>query len=94
MGIKIKQYNNAVAELIQKRYLIQSQGGSNRYDFFEIARAVDTKQDNAVILSGHKAADTPQDKGLSLCGTRNIIDTTIDTTTDKSTLSIWARNEW
>ena len=86
MGIKIKQYNNAVDELIQKRYLVRSVDGGNHYDFYEVAQAVIPSQDNAV--------NTKEDKALYPCGTRNNTDTTIDTTRGNDALSIWARNEW
>ena len=86
MGIKIKQYNNAVDELIQKRYLVRSADGGNHYDFYEVANAVISSQDNAVI--------TKEDKVLYPCGTRNIIDTTINTTKDEDANNIWTRNEW
>ena len=42
MGIKIKQYNNAVSELIEKRYLIQNMTSANHYDFYETSKPVDT----------------------------------------------------
>ena len=77
MGIKIKQYNKAVNELIEKRYLVQSAEGGNHYDFYEVAKAVIPSQDNAVI--------TKEDKALYPCGTRNIIDTTTDNTDIENT---------
>ena len=80
MGIKIKQYNKAVNELIEKRYLVQSADGGNHYDFYEVAKAVIPSRDNAVI--------TKEDKALYPCGTRNNIDTTLNNT------NIRARNEW
>ena len=80
MGIKIKQYNNAVKELIQKRYLVRSADGGNHYDFFVVAKAVIPSQDNAV--------NTKEDNVLYPCDTRNIIDTTLDNT------NVWTRNEW
>ena len=36
MGIKIKQYNNAVKELIQKGYLVLVNKSSNIYNFYEM----------------------------------------------------------
>lgn len=72
MGIKIKQYNNAVAELIEKQYLVPAVSGGNHYDFFEVAKPLNTKQDNA--------DNTPQDNYLSPCGTRNTIYNTLNNT--------------
>ena len=48
-GMKIKQYNNAVKELIDKGYLVHIQGDS--YKFHEIA--VITKEDNVKIKENH-----------------------------------------
>ncbi len=56
-GIKIKQYNNAVSELIEKGYLVFV--GGNKYEFREIPvdtkgnNAVNTKEDNTVITKGN-----------------------------------------
>ena len=86
MGIKIKQYNTAVKELIEKKYLIQSRDGSNIYDFFEVSQAAHTKEDNGVITKG--------DNSLSPCSTRNNIDTTFNSTSEENNSDIWARNDW
>lgn len=48
-GMKIKQYNNAIKELIDKGYLVHIQGDS--YKFHEIA--VITKEDNVKIKENH-----------------------------------------
>ena len=48
-GMKIKQYNNAVAELIEKGYLVNTKG--NNYEFYEMP--VITKSNNAVITKSN-----------------------------------------
>ena len=48
-GIKIKQYNNAVTQLIDKGYLVNTKG--NNYTFLE--NPVITKEDNAVITKSN-----------------------------------------
>ena len=58
-GMKIKQYNNAVKELTDKGYLVNTQG--NNYFFYEVP--VDTKgnngkEKNSVIPKGNNAVDT------------------------------------
>ena len=50
-GIKIKQYNNAVQELVEKGYLIQENG--NVYIFKEQPQTVMTKGNNEVITKGN-----------------------------------------
>ena len=80
MGIKIKQYNNAVKELIDKRYLVQSAIGSNIYDFYEVSKAVIPKGNNSVISKEDKAL-SPEDIRNN---THNI---TIDNT-------MWENNKW
>ena len=72
-GIKIKQYNNAIAELIEKRYLVQEKG--NLYFFYEIpqqSNSVVTKEDNEVLTQSNKL--------LSSKDTRNITEITNNTT--------------
>lgn len=72
-GMKIKQYNNAVAELIEKGYLIQQKG--NLYFFSEKPikdNTVITKEDNEIITKGNNKI-LPKD-------TRNITDITNNTT--------------
>ena len=69
-GIKIKQYNNAVAELIEKGFLVNTKG--NNYDFYEVP--VITKSNNAVITKSNNPL-LPKD-------TRNITDNTLYTTKD------------
>lgn len=44
MGIKIKAYNAAIAELIEKGYLVKSEG--NNYDFYELPQS---QLENSVI---------------------------------------------
>lgn len=83
-GIKIKQYNNAVQELIAKGYLINTSG--NQFTFYDmpvvdtkkdnennINNIVDTKKDNAVVLKGNNT--------LSSKVIRNITNNTEDNTT-------------
>lgn len=66
-GMKIKQYNNAVKELMDKGYLVNTKG--NNYFFYEVP--VDTKGNNeeekkslipkgnnAVVTKGNNAVDT------------------------------------
>lgn len=56
-GIKIKQYNNAVKELMEEGYLVNTKG--NNYVFHEISvktkgnNDVNTKEDNDVITKGN-----------------------------------------
>lgn len=50
-GIKIKQYNNAVQELVEKGYLIQENG--NVYIFKEQPQTVMTKGNNEVMTKGN-----------------------------------------
>ena len=72
-GIKIKQYNNAVEELLNKGYLVCEKG--NMYKFYEIAQkgnSVITKEDNEVI--------TKCNNELLPKETRNITNNTIYTT--------------
>lgn len=90
-NIKIKQYNNAVAELIAKRYLINTCG--NNYIFREKAvialedneeekeKDVITKEDNSVITFGDNAVITKEDNPLSPKDIRN---TTNNTTTNNT----------
>lgn len=37
MGIKIKQYNNAIKDLIEKKYLVPSTDGSNHFTFYDVS---------------------------------------------------------
>ena len=50
-GIKIKQYNNAVAELIIKGYLVKESG--NKYLFYEIPNTDITKGNNDDITKSN-----------------------------------------
>lgn len=54
-GIKIKQYNNAIEELIKKNYLVCDKG--NNYFFCEIPNKINTvitKEDNEVMTKSNK----------------------------------------
>lgn len=75
-GIKIKQYNNAVAELIDKGYLVNTKG--NNYIFNEISLI--TKKDKGVITKEDNPVITKKDKGLLPLELRNIIDSTNNNT--------------
>ena len=75
-GIKIKQYNNAVAELIEKKYLVNTKG--NNYIFNEIP--VNTKGNNDVITKEDNAVITKSNNELLPKVTRNITDNTFNTT--------------
>lgn len=71
-GMKIKQYNNAVETLIEKKYLVNTSG--NNYDFYEVP--VNTKKDNDVI--------TFEDNTLSPLEIRNNTDITFNNTDNTS----------
>lgn len=88
-GMKIKQYNNAVDQLIEKGYLVVQSG--NQYAFNE--KAVITKEDNeknCVMPKGNNAVITKEDNGvmpksnneLLPKGIRNNTYTTEDNTID------------
>jgi archaellin len=77
-GMKIKQYNNAVKELIDKGYLVISKG--NNYIFYEIS--VITKEDKGVITKEDNPVITFEDKGLLPLELTNNIDITINNTED------------
>lgn len=74
-GIKIKQYNNAVKELTDKGYLVNTKG--NNYIFNEIP--VITKEDNAVITKGNNTLLPKETTQLLPKEIRNITDTTTNT---------------
>lgn len=59
-GIKIKQYNNAIDELIEKGYLVITKG--NNYEFNETP--VITKEDNHVITKSNNDVITKEDNTL------------------------------
>lgn len=65
MGIKIKQYNNAIKDLIEKQYLVPSAEGGEHYNFYDVSQAVIPKEDNDVI--------TKEDNNLSSKVIRNNI---------------------
>ena len=75
-GMKIKQYNNAVNELIDKNFLVITKG--NNYVFNEIP--VITKEDNVVITKGNNDVMTKSNNVLLPNVIRNITNTTINTT--------------
>lgn len=93
-GMKIKQYNNAVAELKEKGYLTETSG--NHYTFNEVA--VNTKKDNeekkenAVIPKGNNAVITKKDNAVITKSNnellpkdiRNNTNTTLDNTIDNT----------
>lgn len=66
-GIKIKQYNNAVDELIEKGFLVNTKG--NNWIFNE--KCVNTKKDNAVNTKSNNAVITKEDNSLLPKGIRN-----------------------
>ena len=66
-GIKIKQYNNAVAELMNKGYLVNTKG--NNYIFNE--KPVMPFEDNAVITKSNNAVITKEDKKYYKDTTKN-----------------------
>lgn len=71
-GIKIKQYNNAVEELIEKGYLVQEKG--NQFFFYEIPQ-----QSNSVITKEDNEDLTKSNKLLSSKDIRNIKEITNNT---------------
>lgn len=76
-GIKIKQYNSAIDELIEKGYLVKEKGYN--YYFNELPQngsSVIPKKDNEVILK--------KDINLLPKGTRNNTDNTINTTKENT----------
>lgn len=74
-GIKIKQYNNAIKELTDKGYLVNTKG--NNYIFNEIA--VITKEDNAVNTKSNNELLPKETTQLLPKDIRNITDTTPNT---------------
>ena len=90
-GMKIKQYNNAVDELIEKGYLV-AQGG-NKYLFSEVAvkpkgnnekESVMPKSNNAVITKKDNAVITKSNNQLFPLGIRNNTDITQNNTIDNT----------
>ena len=81
-GMKIRQYNSAVEELIEKGYLVPI--GGNRYSFNEIAvmtkcnneESVNTKCNNAVITKCNNTVDTKCNNALLQNVIRNNTNTT------------------
>lgn len=77
-GIKIKQYNNAIKELTEKHYLVNTKG--NNYIFNEVP--VITKSNNSVISFEDNAVITKSNNQLLPKDTRNITNTTNNITND------------
>lgn len=75
-GIKIKQYNNAVDELIEKEFLVNTNG--NNYIFNEIP--VNTKSNNDVMTKSNNAVNTKSNNELLPLGIRNNTDNTYNNT--------------
>ena len=75
-GLKKKQYDNAVKQLIEKHYLVVSKGYN--YTFNEIP--VVPKGNNDVVSKGNKDVVSKGNNTLYPKDTRNITDTTINTT--------------
>lgn len=73
-GMKIKQYNNAVKELIDKGYLVHIQGDS--YKFHEIA--VITKEDNVKIKENHVITKEDNDNITVITKEDNVVITKKD----------------
>lgn len=79
-GIKIKQYNNAVEELIAKGFLVNTKG--NNYLFKE--NPVNTKSNNAVITKKDNAVITKSNNELLPLDIRNNTDNIFNTTRDNT----------
>lgn len=95
-GIKIKQYNNAVDELIEKGYLVQ-QGESNSYLFMESAvipkgnnenETLIPKGNNAVIPKSNNGVMPKSNNALLPKEIRNNTNTTLDNTIDNTDLEL------
>lgn len=86
-GIKIKQYNNAIAQLIAKGYLNET--SANRYEFKEIA--VMTKGNNVeqiekhVILKGNNDVMTKGNNVVILKGNNTLLPKDIRNITNNTT---------
>lgn len=93
-GIKAKQYNNAVEELITKGYLVAE--GGNKYTFNEIAvmpkgnnessvsNSLMPKGHNDVIPKGHNVVIPKGNNVLCPLDIRNNTNTTLDNTIDNT----------
>ena len=75
-GMKIKQYNNAIDELIEKNYLVMTKG--NNYMFNE--KPVIPKGNNDVITKKDNDVITKSNNPLLPKDIRNITTTTLDNT--------------
>lgn len=86
-GIKIKQYNNAIKELMNKGYLVNTQGDS--YEFHEIA--VITKgnneelKENHVITKGNNDVITKEDNDVITKGNNTLLPKVIRNNTYNTT---------
>ncbi len=49
-GIKIKQYNNAINELIEKEYLKPVSNNSNIFDFYEVSLTAQERNSNFSVV--------------------------------------------
>lgn len=91
-GMKIRQYNSAVDELIEKGFLVR-QGESNKYSFNEIAvntkcnndeNCVITKEHNALITKCNNDVNTKCNNALLQNDIRNNTNITLDNTIDNT----------
>ena len=82
-GMKIKQYNNAVDELIEKGYLV-AQGG-NKYLFSEVAvKPKGNNEKESVMPKSNNAVITKSNNQLFPLGIRNNTDITQNNTIDNT----------
>jgi ferredoxin len=90
-GMKIKQYNNAVKELIEKGYLVEICG--NCYKFCESGvitkedngnNCVMPKSNNGVMPKSNNAVMPKSNNALLPLEIRNNINTTLDNTKDNN----------
>lgn len=91
-GLKKKQYDNAVAELIEKGYLVQTEG--LHYTFYEVSvvskgnnekettNSVVSKGNNHDVSKGNNVVVSKGNNELYPKDTRNITDSTYNTTMD------------
>lgn len=79
-GMKIKQYNNAIDELIEKNYLVMTKG--NNYTFNELP--VIPKSNNDVKPKSNNVVIPKSNNTLCPKDIRNNTDTTLDNTTDNT----------
>lgn len=87
--MKIKQYNNAVEELVEKNYLVMTKG--NNYIFNE--NPVITKKDNDVMTKKDNDVITKEDNPLLPLETRNNTNTTLHNTNNNTEKNLPAQEE-